>query len=126
MKVIAPAEALAVQANGYFELPIFPRHAVTVTKEWAAYLNPSIPSMSTTLFHHLMASNISSIRVTTNVKTILAGLLANGLSDIGSTSKLQSTMKTVTRPDSPSSIDKVYQFSEKGNIFEVDANDSKY
>ncbi|KAL9066811.1 MAG: hypothetical protein Q9161_007317 [Pseudevernia consocians] len=119
--VIAPAEAMAVQANGYFEFSIFPQHAVTVTKEWAAYLNPSIPSTNTNLFYHLMALDISSIRVTTNVKTILTGLLAdNGLSGIGSTSKLQDTMKTVTKPDGSPGIDGDYWFSRKGNTLEVD------
>lgn len=120
-----PAEYLALDSNGWFSLPSFPQHTVTVTEEWAAYLNPSIPSLNTTLFHHLMVSNITSIRTATNVKVILAGLLANGLSGIGSTSKLQGTLKTVTRPDGSSSIDGNYWFSGKGNIFEVGASESK-
>lgn len=120
-----PAEGVALTANAYFALPVFPQRTVTVTEEWAAYLNPSIPSLNTTLFHHLMASNITSIRLATNVKIILAGLLANGLSNIGATSKLQGTMRKVTRPDGSSVIDGDYWFSGKGNIFEVDAGDSK-
>ncbi len=81
--------------------------------------------MNTTLFHHLMASNITSIRLTTSVRMILAGLLANGLSNVGSAAKLQGTLKTTTGPDGTSSIDGNYWFSGKGNIFEVDSNNSK-
>lgn len=119
------AETKALDSDGYFLLPVFPQHTVTVTEEWATYLNPSIPSMNTTLFHHLMASNITSIRLKTSVSTILAGLLANGLSNVGSAAKLQGTLKTTTGPDGSPSIDGNYWFSGKGNIYEVDSNDSK-
>ena len=119
------AESTALMADTFFLLPTFPQHTVTVTEEWAAYLNPSLPSMNTTLFHHLMTSNITSIRNSTSVAIILAGLLANGLSGIGSTSKLQGTIKTVTEPDGSSGIDGNYWFSGKGNVFEVDADESK-
>lgn len=122
---IPSAESLALGENGYFVLPTFPQHTVTVTEEWAAYLNPSITSLNTTLFHYLMASDITSIRVATNVRTILAGMLANGLSNIGSTGKLQGTIKTVTGPDGSSSIDGNYWFSGKGNIFTIDASDKR-
>ena len=82
-------------------------------------LNPSIPSLNTTLFHHLMASNITSVRTATSVKKVLASLLAIGLSGLGSTSTLQGTIKQVTKPDGSSSIDGDYWFSGKGNIFEL-------
>ena len=119
------AEADAYSASGFFILPTFPQRRLTVTEEWAAYLNPSIASMNTTLFHHLMSSNITSIRVITSVRIILAGMLANGLSGIGSTSKLQGTVKTITGPDGSSTIDGNYWFSGKGNMFEVNAKDNK-
>ena len=118
------AEGDVLNDNAYFYLPVFPERTVTVTEEWANFLNPSLSSMNTTLFHHLMTSNITSIQVTTNVKLILAGLLANGLSSIGSTSKLQGTIKTVKGPDGSSSINGNYWFSGKGNIFEVNPSDS--
>lgn len=116
------SESLALGANAYFNLPTFPQHTVTVTGDWAAYLNPSIPSMNTTLFHHLMTSNLSSLASAT---IILPSLLVNGLSGIGSTSKLQGTVKKITRPDGSSSIDGNYWFSGRGNMFEVDPSDSK-
>ena len=119
------AEAIALGASGYFLLPTFPQHTVTVTEQWAAYLNPSIPSMNTTLFHHLMVSNITSIRTSTSVGAILAGLSANGLSNIGSTSKLQGTLKTDNAPDGSSIIDWGYWYAGKGTVFEVDGNESK-
>lgn len=119
------AESVALGAIGFFILPTFPQHTVTVTKEWAAYLNPSIPAINTTLFHHLMTSNITSIEVATNVRVILAGLMANGLSGIGSTSKLQGTPKQTTGSDGSVTIDGNYWFNGKGNIFEVDEHESK-
>ena len=119
------AESDALAANAYFGLPTYPQRTVTVTEEWAAYLNPSISSLNTTLFHHLMASNITSIRTATTVKVILTSLLAVGLSSLGSTSTLQGTIKEVTQPDGSSGIDGDYWFSGKGNIFEVDVSDSK-
>lgn len=122
---LSSSEEDALVTRGFFSLPIFPQRTLTVTEEWASYLNPLIPSMNTTLFHHLMASNITSIRVTTNVRIILAGLLANGLAGIGSTSKLQGTIKTVEKPDGSSSVDGNYWFSGKGNMFEVDEKDSR-
>lgn len=122
---IPDAESNALADSGVFILPNFPQRTLTVTEEWASYLNPSIPSMNTTLFHYLMASNITSIRVATNVKIILAGLLANGLSGIGSASKIQGTIKEVERPDGSSSVDGDYWISGKGTIFEVDERESK-
>ena len=118
-------ESLALSADGYFNLPTFPQRTITVTEEWAEYLNPSIPSINTTLFNYLMASNTTSIRITTTVKTILASLLAVGLSSLGSTSTVQGTIKQVTQPDGSSSIDGDYWFSGKGNIYKVDSSDSK-
>ena len=122
---IPDAEAQASWDFGFFTLPVFPQHTVTATKEWAAYLDPSIPSLNTTLFHHLMTSKITSIKVTTNVKIILAGLLANGLSGIRSISKLQGIMRTVLGTGGTRSVDGNYWFSGKGNIYQVDASDSK-
>ena len=119
------AESKALSASALFRLPTFPQHTVTVTEEWAAYLNPSIPSMNTTLFHHLMTSTMTSTKTSTSVGMILAGLLANGLSGIGSTSKLQGTIKTVTEPDGSSRVDGNYWFSGKGNVYKVDADESK-
>ena len=122
---IPTAESIALAADVYFFLPSYPQSTVNVTEEWAAYLNPSIPSLNTTLFHHLMASNNTSIRTVNTVKTILSSLLAVGLSSLGSTSTLQGTIKQVTQPDGSSSIDGDYWFSGKGSIYEVDPSDSK-
>ena len=119
------AESAALVASAYFELPIYPQRTVTVTEQWAEYLNPSIPSINTTLFNYLMASNTTSISITSTVKQILASFLVIGLSSIGSTSTLQGTIKQVTQPDGSSGIDGDYWFSGKGNMFEVDPNDSK-
>ncbi|KAF6238419.1 hypothetical protein HO173_003386 [Letharia columbiana] len=119
------AESDVLGADGYFELPGYPQRTVTVTEEWAAYLNPSVPLLNTTLFHYLMASNVTSVHPAPNVKIILSSLLAIGLGSLGSTSTLQGTIRQVTQSDGSSAIDGDYWFSGKGNIFEVDASDSK-
>ena len=122
---VPSSESIASGDVGFFQLPLYPQRTVTVTEEWAAYLNPSIPSLNTTLFHHLMGSNTTSLPTVSTVKEILAPLLALGLSSIGSTSTVQGTIKQVTQPDGSSSIDGDYWFSGKGNMFEVDPSDSK-
>ena len=83
----------------YFALPLFPQRPITVTEEWARYLNPFLTGSNTTVFNYLMNSPLFSADASVNAKIIMAALLANGLARIGSTSQLQSTVKTVALPD---------------------------
>ena len=43
----------------YFALPLFPQRPITVTEEWARYLNPFLTGSNTTVFNYLMRSQIN-------------------------------------------------------------------
>ncbi len=111
----------------WFYPPIFPQRPVTLTEEWTRYLNPSILHLNTTIFNNLMGQNLflpPQPKVQTEM--ILAGMVANGLSRIGSKSQLQGTVKQVTHPDGSIGPDGNYWFAGKGNnVFDVDPVESK-
>ena len=83
----------------YFALPLFPQRPITVTEEWARFLNPLLADSNTTVFNYLMNSQITIVDTSVSAKIILAALLANGLARIGSASQLQGTLKTVALPN---------------------------
>ena len=83
----------------YFALPLFPERPITVTEEWARYLNPFLTGSNTTVLNYLMNSQMSFADTSFSAKIIMAALMANGLARIGSTSQLQGTVKTVALPD---------------------------
>lgn len=112
-------------AFGAFELPIFPERPIVLTEDWARYLNPSLSYANTTVFDTLMASNLTLVDISISAEIILAGLVTNGLSRVGSTSQLQGNLRTTTKPDGETAIDGNYWFSGKGDIFDVDPNESK-
>ena len=96
-----------------------------MTEDWAQYLNPSISNSNTTVFSRLMASRVLLADLSLNVRVILAELLANGLARIGSTSRLQGTLKTVIQSDGFEGLDGDYWFSGKGDAFVVNPIESK-
>ena len=118
-------EENAIGDEGYFILPSFPQHLVTVTEDWAQYLNPSVSGSNTTVFHRLMASHLLIPDISISARIILAGLLANGLARIGSSSQLQGTLKTAVQPDGSEGLDGDYWFSGKGDAFIIDPVESK-
>ena len=62
----------------------------------------------------------------TEAQMTLAGMVANGLSRIGSASQLQGTVKRITEPDQSIGYDGNYWFAGKGNnVFQVDSQESK-
>ena len=83
----------------YFALPFFPQRPITVTEEWARYMNPFLTGSNTTVFNYLMNSQMTFADTSVSAKIIMAALLADGLARIGSTSQLQGTVKTVALPD---------------------------
>ena len=115
----------AIGAENAFVLPYFPQRLVTVTEEWAQYLNPSLANVNTTLFHHLMDSHLIEVDIAISAKIILSSLLANGLARIGSTSQLQGTPRTIVGSDGSEDLDGNYWFSGKGSAFIVDPVESK-
>ncbi len=129
LQTISSAEELTDMHEVFFYSPIFPQRPTIVTEEWARYLNPSIKYLNTTVFHTLMALDPGSGSIAhqlANAELILAEMVANGLSRIGSTSQLQGTVKQVTEPDRSLGLDGNYWFAGKGNnVFQVDPDESK-
>ena len=110
---------------GQFEFPYYPERSMIVTEDWAQFLNPTLLSQNTTIFNALMSSNMTAKDISVSARIILAGLIANGLSQIGSTSRLQGQVKTVINKDGTTGLDGNYWFSGKGDAFEVDPVASK-
>ena len=109
----------------FYGYPFFPQRKVTVSEEWAEYLNPSIIGLNTTIFNHLMSSGSTVLDDAQIASIILASLLANGLSNIGSDTHLQGDLKEIVNADGSIGIDGAYWFSGKGNVMTVDPVESK-
>ena len=113
----------------FFYAPIFPERPVTVTEEWAKYLNPSIGYLNTTIFNNPMGLNVTSDSVghqQVQAELTLAGMVANGLSRIGSSSQLQGTVKQIIEHGQSDGLDGDYWFAGKGNnVFQVGPQESK-
>ena len=118
------SEEYAIGDRGWFSLPQFPQRPIIVTEDWAQYLNPYLSDSNTTVFHHLMTSQLLRPGPAISARIILAGLLANGLAKIGSTSRLQGTMKTAVQVDGSVGLDGNPWFSGKGDAFIVDPVES--
>ena len=122
---IGPISAMVDTASKlYFWLP-YPQKLVTVTEDWAQYLNPSVFGLNTTVFSHLMASRMLVPDIAHSASIILACLLANGLAETGSTSELQGALKTSVQADGSIGLDGDYWFSGKGDAFLVDPIESE-
>ena len=124
------AESIATGKSIYYYLPFFPEKPVIVTEDWANYLNPFVPALNTTVIDTLMstfqpAAEMSSLHQVATAEWILAGLLANGLASIGAAAKLQGDIKTIVKPDGSSEWDGDYWFAGKGDVFNVDPEESK-
>ena len=105
--------------------PLFPENLITVTEDWAQYLNPTLSDSNTTVFHRLMTSHLLRPDIAVSARIILASLLANGLARISPTSQLQGTPKTAVQPDGSDGLDGNNWFSGKGDAFVVDPVQSK-
>ena len=107
--------------------PILPERPIVVTEDWATYLNPSIEYLNTTVFGILMGLNATLYMPEQyRAQTILTGMVANGLSRIGSMGQLQGSVKKVTESDQSIGLDGNYWFAGKGNnVFQVDPDESK-
>lgn len=120
------AQSIAsISSFGVFKLPLFPERPIILTENWAKYLNPSLSYANTTVFDTLMASNLTIPDIAISAEIIIAGLITNGLSRIGSTSQLQGDLRTVIETDGSTGLDGNYWFSGKGNMFIVDPIESK-
>ena len=117
----SPIAEETVAANQLsFYPPLFPENLITVTEDWAQYLNPTVSGSNTTVFHRLMTSHLLRPDIAVSARIMLAGLLANGLARISPTSQLQGTLKTAVQPDGSEGLDGNNWFSGKGDAFVVD------
>lgn len=126
----AEAETSSADTVVFYNRPFFPEKPVIVTEAWANYLNPFVQGLNRTVIDFLMSTDVpikelNPRRQTFIAKYALAGLLANGLSSIGTTSSLQGDIKSVTKPDGSNEPDGAYWFSGKGDVFIVDPEESK-
>ncbi|KAI4212950.1 MAG: hypothetical protein LQ349_009315, partial [Xanthoria aureola] len=104
-----------------FDLPLFPQRKINISREWAEYLNPLVPTLNMTVFNALMSVKLIDHEDTTSANIILAGLLANGLARIGFNSQLQGEIRTAFHPTLNASIpDGDYWFSGRRDVFTVD------
>ena len=123
------------ESPAFFLLPQFPERQIEIKAEWAEYLNPTIPSLNTSLIGYLLKKNGNSVYAlqgTTNansnifaVEVMLSMLLANGLARVGYDFQLQGSPRTVPGPNATTELDGNYWIYNKGSFFTVDANESR-
>ena len=112
----------------------YPQRQINITQGWAQYLNPSVEDINRTVFDLMMEefpnlqdySSVEGSHVTAfYIRDVLAAMISNGLSRVGFESSLQGSVKTRTSGDGKSWIDGNYWLSGKGNVFEIDSEQSK-
>ena len=109
-----------------FDYPIFPQRRINISESWAEFLNPTLPTENTTVVNALMGSKLVNEDDAVSANIIMAGLLANGLSRTGFSSRLQGNIRTAFNPTLNASIpDGNYWFGGKGDMFQVDPKASQ-
>ena len=109
----------------------FPQRPISITQQWAQYLNPIVRSANRSVFDLIMQETVPSADpeapylAAANANLVLVSLISNGLARIGFESTLQGSPKSVKSTDGTSWIDGNYWLSGKGNMFEVDPTESK-
>ena len=122
--------------SNMLDMPLFPQQLVTVSTDWANYLNPFLPDSNTTVFSKLMtapdgapasvSSGLISSASVSFASIILSSLLANGLARTSFWGQLQGTARSSYDPKTNQTfIDGAYWLSGKGDVFQVTANESQ-
>ncbi|KAL8786730.1 MAG: hypothetical protein Q9195_008105 [Heterodermia aff. obscurata] len=106
-----------------FVLPYFPKQPIVITESWAKYLDPSIEGLNSTLIDVLLKNQVFSCSPRVTAEEALTGLLVNGLSRTGAGSRLQGSVRTVG-PNGEGGLDGNYWLSGKGNVFDVNPEES--
>ena len=106
-----------------YVLPFFPKKPIEISESWAKYLDPSIEGLNTTLINVLLQKLIFPCSPHTTAEAVLAGLMANGLSRTGVGSQLQGSVRTVGA-NGEGGLDGNYWLSGKGNVFDVNPEES--
>ena len=114
-----------------WQYPEYPQRPINVTRDWAQYLNPTVKSLQTSVFDLIMQKSLvmqgpESLSFTTvKIGSTLTAMMANGLARISFESTLQGSPRSIVSRDGTSWIDGSYWLSGKGNVFEVDPDESK-
>ena len=107
-----------------FHYPDYPRQLINITRSWANYLNPSIPSQNTSVINLLLQQEVFPMYPFVTASRSLAGLIVNGLARTTFESQLQGDVKTVG-PQGTKGLDGNYWLSGKGDVFNVDPTQSR-
>lgn len=107
-----------------FELPLYPKRVVSISREWAVYLNPIFMILNITLINLLLPTFLDTGPTLVAAEAILSGLIVNGLARTFSASLLQGIIKTV-EINQGFSIDGNYWFFGKEDMFIVDPIESE-
>lgn len=107
--------------------PDYPEKRIIISEGWANYLNPSIPSLKTTVIHALMLRpQRIGLEYDEKARIVLSGLLANGLARTAFDGQLQGTLRTsIDTSSNYTHIDGAYWWSGKGDMFKVDPAQGK-
>ena len=118
---------LGDSSGNMLDMPLFPQKPVTVSTDWANYLNPFLPDSNTTVFNALMNVPDGAPADPVSASIILSSLLANGLARTSFWGQLQGNPRSSFDPTSNQTfIDGAYWLSGKGDVFQVTANESQY
>ncbi|KAL8842272.1 MAG: hypothetical protein Q9170_000598 [Blastenia crenularia] len=104
-----------------------PQQPISISENWARYLNPTIKSLNTSLMDVLWQEQLEqgdegSMRET--AENILVFLTVNGLARTSWGSRLQGELKTLG-PNGNMGLDGNYWLQTKGDVFEVDPTKSR-
>lgn len=110
-----------------YDPPDYPSKTIKIDEDWLNYLNPSIPTLNTSVIDFLLKETAKSVLPPAEVATqyIIGGLLVNGLARVGYTSQLQGTVKLAQDEIGQMVPDSTFWVSGKGDIFTVDPHESK-
>lgn len=118
------------QANAdrslYYSPPGYPSKLIEMDEDWLNYLNPSVPTLNTSVINFLLKEAAKSV-IPAEVATqyVVGGLLANGLARVGYNSQLQGNVKLAQDEIGQTVPDSTFWVSGKGDIFTVDPQESK-
>ncbi|KAL8772411.1 MAG: hypothetical protein Q9209_002362 [Squamulea sp. 1 TL-2023] len=107
-----------------FQSPTYPEQLINISQEWAQYLNPTIAVMNTTVIDMLMQELVFACSPRVSAEQALASLVVTGLAKSGAGSQLQGTVRTVGQSGNQG-LDGNYWVSGKGNVFNVDREQSR-
>ena len=124
-----------------FDQPMFPSIPIDIDVQWAEYLNPYVPSASTTvidvLLKHVARKGSKPATVVRATRPIITGLMTNGLARSSFTKELQGDIKMIKEKEDMAKAngdgnDSLSQLpdgnlwvSGKSDIFTVDPEESK-